>query len=43
MHRQKAFMVSGMVPPQYLEEIEGVVTWDEWGPDRDRCTLDWKE
>jgi hypothetical protein len=32
-----------MVPPQYLEELESVVTWDEWDPDRDRFTLDWKE
>ena len=32
-----------MVPPQYLEKLESVVTWDEWDPDRDRFTLDWKE
>ena len=43
LHRQKAFIVSGMVPPQYLEQLESVVTWDEWDPDRDRFTLDWKE
>ena len=43
LHRQKAFIVPGMVPPQYLEELESVVTWDEWDPDRDRFTLDWKE
>ena len=43
LYRQKAFIVSGMVPPQYLEKLESVVTWDEWDPDRDRFTLDWKE
>ena len=43
LYRQKAFIVSGMVPLQYLEKLESVVTWDEWDPDRDRFTLDWKE
>ena len=43
LHRQKAFIVPGMVPSQYLEELESVVTWDEWDPDRDRFSLDWKE
>jgi hypothetical protein len=43
LHRQKAFIVPGMVPPQYLEKLESVVTWDEWDPDRDRFSLDWKE
>ena len=36
LYRQKAFIVPGIVPPQYLDELEGVVTWDEWDPDRDR-------
>ena len=32
-----------IVPPQYLDDLERVVTWDEWDPDRDRFTIDWKE
>ena len=32
-----------IVPPQYLDDLESVVTWDEWDPDRDRITIDWKE
>ena len=43
LHRQKAFIVPKIVPPQYLDDLESVVTWDEWDPDRDRFTLDWKE
>ena len=43
LHRQKAFIVPKIVPPQYLNDLESVVTWDEWDPDRDRFTLDWKE
>ena len=36
LHRQKAFIVPGIVPEQYLQQLETVVTWDEWDPDRDR-------
>ncbi|HIE82055.1 MAG TPA: hypothetical protein EYQ07_05980 [Candidatus Poseidoniales archaeon] len=43
LHRQKAFIVPGIVPEQYQSALEKVVTWDEWDPDRDRFTLDWKE
>ena len=43
LHRQKAFIVPGIVPEMYREALEEVVTWDEWDPDRDRFTLDWKE
>ena len=43
LHRQKAFIVPRIVPPQYLDDLESVVTWDEWDPDRDRFTIDWKE
>ena len=43
LHRQKAFIVPRIVPPQYLDRLESVVTWDEWDPDRDRFTMDWKE
>jgi L-asparaginase II len=43
LHRQKAFIVPGIVPEIYREALEEVVTWDEWDPDRDRFTMDWKE
>ena len=43
LHRQKAFIVPGIVPDKYREALEEVVTWDEWDPDRDRFSLDWKE
>ena len=36
LHRQKAFIVPGIVPKQYLQQLETVVTWDEWDPDQDR-------
>lgn len=36
LHRQKAFIVPGVVPPDRLEALESVPTWDEWDPDRDR-------
>ena len=39
LHRQKAFIVPGIVPEKYLEKLETVVTWDEWDPDRDRFQI----
>ncbi len=36
LHRQKAFLVSGVVPPGYLPRLLNIPTWDEWDPDRDR-------
>jgi hypothetical protein len=39
LHRQKAFIVPGIVPENYLEKLETVVTWDEWDPDRDRFQI----
>ncbi len=36
LHRQKAFIVPGVVPPDRLERLEELPTWDEWDPDRDR-------
>jgi L-asparaginase II len=39
--RQKAFIVSGIVPPQLLEVLETIPTWDEWDPDQDRWQYDW--
>ncbi len=39
LHRQKAFIVPGIVPEIYLRELETVVTWDEWDPDQDRFQI----
>ncbi|MBT6176447.1 MAG: hypothetical protein HOI23_04300 [Deltaproteobacteria bacterium] len=36
LHRQKAFIVPGVVPPHLLEKLETIPTWDEWDPDSDR-------
>ena len=43
LHRQKAFIVPGIVPEKYQDALEKVVTWDEWDPDQDRFNLDWNE
>jgi len=40
LHRQKAFIVPGIVPEAYLDILETVPTWDEWDPDRDRWHFD---
>jgi L-asparaginase II len=42
LHRQKAFIVPGVVPPDRVAALEEVPTWDEWDPDRDRWLWDWK-
>jgi L-asparaginase len=42
LHRQKAFLVPGVVPPRYLELIEAIPTWDDWDPDRDRWYFEWE-
>ena len=36
LHRQKAFIVPGVVPSHLLEKLETIPTWDEWDPDDDR-------
>ncbi len=41
LHRQKAFIVEGVVPPDRQEALESVPTWDEWDPDDDRWYYDW--
>ena len=43
LHRQKAFIVPRVVPEMYLEDLEQVVTWDEWDPNRDSFSVDWKD
>ncbi|MEL6544651.1 MAG: asparaginase [Myxococcota bacterium] len=40
LYRQKAFIVEGVVPPDRLEALEKIPTWDEWDPDRDRWYFD---
>ena len=40
LHRQKAFLVPGVVPPERLDRLEQVPTWDEWDPDRERYDFD---
>ena len=43
LHRQKAFIVPGVVPPELLSQLEATPTWDEWDPDDDRWYYDWSE
>jgi hypothetical protein len=40
LHRQKAFIVPGIVPQHYLSNLEKLPTWDEWDPDQDRWLYD---
>ena len=42
LHRQKAFIVPGVVPPDRVERLEQTPTWDEWDPDSDRWYYDWQ-
>ncbi len=41
LHRQKAFLVPGVVPPDRRAALEATPTWDEWDPDDDRWYYDW--
>lgn len=43
LKRQKAFLVSGVVPPELLPKLEQIPTWDDWDPDQDRWYYDWHE
>lgn len=43
LHRQKAFLVPGVVPPDRLTGLEATPTWDDWDPDRDSYEYDWQE
>jgi L-asparaginase II len=36
LHRQKAFVVPGIVPPSLQSVLQTIPTWDEWDPDDDR-------
>lgn len=40
LRRQKAFVVEGIVPPEYLDKLVQIPTWDEWDPDHDRWYFD---
>ena len=40
LHRQKAFIVPGIVPERYLPKLEKLHTWDEWDPDLARLLYD---
>jgi L-asparaginase II len=41
LHRQKAFLVPGVVPESLVTRLEALPTWDEWDPDRDRFEAPW--
>jgi L-asparaginase len=36
LHRQKAFLVPGVVPPDRVHALAAIPTWDAWDPDHDR-------
>jgi hypothetical protein len=36
LHRQKPFVVPGVVPPIYQSALMDSPSWDEWDPDTDR-------
>lgn len=36
LRRQKAFLVPGIVPQEFVGQLEKMKTWDEWDPDHDR-------
>lgn len=43
LHRQKAFLVPGIVPPKYAKALESIPTWDTWDPNDDRWYYDWEK
>ena len=43
LHRQKAFIVPGVVPDDRRQALEQVPTWEEWDPDDDRWYYDFNE
>jgi L-asparaginase II len=40
LHRQKAFIVEHVVPPDRRDALESIPTWDDWDPDRDQYYYD---
>ena len=43
LHRQKAFIVPGVVPGPLVEKLASIPTWDEWDPDDDRWYYAWSK
>lgn len=43
LHRQKAFIVPGVVPDHLVGALEEIPTWDEWDPNDDRWYYDWNQ
>jgi L-asparaginase len=43
LHRQKAFIVPGVVPAHLVDTLEEIPTWDEWDPNEDRWYYDWNK
>jgi L-asparaginase II len=43
LHRQKAFIVPGVVPPKLRPRLDAIPTWDEWDPNDDRWHYDWTQ
>ncbi|MDP6963708.1 MAG: asparaginase, partial [Planctomycetota bacterium] len=43
LHRQKAFLVPGIVPESRMQQLESVLTWDDWDPDKDRYEYDYTD
>lgn len=43
LHRQKAFLVPGVVPFAYLDTLEQVKTWDDWDPNKDTYDFPWSK
>ena len=43
LHRQKAFLVPGVVPEHLIGALEEHPTWNEWDPDEDRWYYDYSE
>jgi len=41
LHRQKAFIVEGVVPRDRVPLLESVPTWDDWDPNDDRWQFEW--
>jgi L-asparaginase len=43
LHRQKAFLVPGVVPDHLVDRLEEHPTWNEWDPDEDRWYYDYSQ
>ncbi len=43
LRRQKAFIVSDVIPPQFRERMKDITPWDSWDPDIDRWEFEPEE